>query len=54
MSWSAPGSLMVGKAFRTISTTTTRGLLNWNATHDCYTGGAINTLMNDWYEPNCT
>jgi hypothetical protein len=54
MSSSAPGSLMVGKASRHDLNDHNKRLLNWNATHDCYTGGAINTLMNDWYEPNCT
>jgi len=46
--------MMVSSIFYDNLSEENQKLLSWNAQRNCYHGNVVNTVMEDWYQKNCT
>jgi class 3 adenylate cyclase len=46
--------LMVGEVFYNNLNNHNKGLLTWNQARGCWHGNVVNSVMDEWYEENCS
>ncbi|MEV5335660.1 adenylate/guanylate cyclase domain-containing protein [Streptomyces werraensis] len=47
-------TMMVSDVFKSNLSEKNQGFLRWHSSYECWQGDVINTLMDEWYDENCT
>jgi class 3 adenylate cyclase len=53
MRYLASGPLMAGSDFRFNLKPENQAFLQWNSSFGCYSGSAVNSVMEDWFKAHC-